>query len=133
VFPGANSAQRRYAGRFIPLMIVYALLTIASSWIAKHYAPPEGPLAWLLALLPTLPILGVIWTMGRLLVETTDEYLRLLIVRQMLVATGFLLSVTSVWGFLELFGHVPPLPIFYCFPIWCGGLLLGSLYNWTRL
>ena len=42
-----------------------------------------------LAILPALPLIGIIWAFGRLLIEETDEYLRSLTVRQFLVATGF--------------------------------------------
>jgi hypothetical protein len=86
-------------------------------------------LAVLLAVLPALPLIGVVWAFGRLIVEQTDEYQRSLTVRQVLVATGFMLAVTSVWGFLETFGQVPHLPMYWAFIIWCAGLGVGSLVN----
>ena len=68
-----------------------------------------GPVAYLAAVLPALPIIGIFAAIGRYLVEEQDEYLRMLMVRQTLWASAFALSVATVWGFLESFdmvGHV---------------------------
>ena len=35
----------------------------------------------------------------------------------------------SVWGILELYTDVPRLPVFFIFPLWCGGLVVGQLWN----
>lgn len=88
-----------------------------------------GALAYVLALLPGLSIAGVFWAIGRLLVEERDEYLRMLMVRQSLVATGFTLSVVTMWGFLENFDLVPHVDAFYIAVLWFGGLALGSCVN----
>ena len=60
-------------------------------------------------MLPALPIIGIFGAIGRYLVEEQDEYVRMLMVRQTLWASGFALSVATIWGFLESFdlvGHV---------------------------
>lgn len=85
----------------------------------------------MIAVLPGLAIVGVIWAMARLLMEPSDEYLRLIEVKKALIATGFALAVSSVWGLLEFYTDVPKLPIFFVFPIWCTGLALSSL--WTKV
>ena len=85
--------------------------------------------AYLLALLPGLAVVGVFWAIGRLLIEEQDEYLRMLFVRQTLVATGFALSVATVWGFLENFGLVQHIDAFYIAILWFFGLGVGSIYN----
>ena len=94
-----------------------------------HSYTVDGPLLWLLALVPTIPIMGMIWTIARLLVEETDEFQRLRMVRASLVATGLLLVVGTLWGFLEMFGLVPHVWMWAVFPIWSVGLGLGQLYN----
>jgi hypothetical protein len=53
----------------------------------------------------------------------------MLLVRQTLVATGFALSVATVWGFLENFELVAHVDAFYIAILWFLGLGLGSLYN----
>jgi len=124
----ASPAQRTYVRRFIPLMIGYALLLMAAVWLGKQYQP-TGWVALVLAILPAVPLVGVIWAMGRLIVEETDEYVRSQTIRQFLVATGFMLAVTSVWGFLESAHQVPHLPMYWSFILWCGGLGVGSMVN----
>jgi hypothetical protein len=125
-----NPAYRAYVRRFVPIMLAYVAAIILAS-----FAIPDGAQAtgWsiAIALLPGLAIVGVIWAMGRLLIELSDEYLRMIEVKKALIATGFALAVTSVWGLLELYTDVPRVPIFFVFPVWCAGLGLGSL--WARV
>lgn len=128
---GPSKAMRTYLRRFIPLMVAYVVLLIGAVWLNKAIAP-AGPLAVVLAILPALPLAGVIWALGRLLTEETDEYLRSLTVRQFLFATGFLLVIACIWGFLEAFGQVPHVPMYWTFIIWCAGLGVGSLINELR-
>jgi hypothetical protein len=126
-----SPANRAYLRRFIPMMLLYVLFLLAAVWLDKNVAP-KGPLAVALAILPALPLIGVVWALGRLLVEEQDEYLRSLTVRQFMVATGFMLTVTSIWGFLDQFGQVPHMPMYWAFIIWCFGLGVGTLVNELR-
>lgn len=127
----ASPAVRAYLWRFFPLMIAYVVLLFAANWLATQYTL-SGVAAVVVAVLPAVPLIGVIITMGRLVVEEKDEYQRLLHVRQMLVATGFMLTVSCIWGFLESFGQVPHLPAYWAFIVWCAGLAIGSIYNEVR-
>lgn len=121
-------AQRRYTFRVVVLMIGYAVLLFAANWLFKTgYA--NGPAAWLIAILPALPIIGVVAAIGRLIIELRDEYVRMLFVRQTLIATGFMLAVATAWGFLEDFGLVPNLPAYYAAVLWFGGLGVGGCVN----
>ena len=69
------------------------------------------------------------WAIGRLLVEEQDEYIRMLLVRQTLVATGFTLSLVTIWGFLENFRLVPHVDAFYVAVLWFVGLGVNSVAN----
>jgi len=121
-------AQRNYFRRFIPLMVAYVVILLGAVWLKRDFQP--GPaITIFLALLSALPLLGVVWTFARVLVEEKDEYQRSLLVRQIIVATGFMLSATSVWGFLEDFGQAPHLPLYWAFILWCGGLGVGAFVN----
>lgn len=126
--PTTNAAYRRYLRRFIPATAIYIL-----AWAIATWAIPDDAEATVstvaIALLPGLGIMAMIWAMARLLIELDDEYLRMLEVRKSLIATGVALSVASVWGLLELYTEVPKLPVFLIFPIWCGGLAVGQLWN----
>lgn len=121
-------ALRRYVRVHLALTVLYiALVLLASLFIPDDAAPT--PIVILFALLPGLVVLGWIWNMGRLLVEMEDEYLRMLEVRKMLWASAITLSICGGWGLVELFAAIPRLPVFYVFPIWCGGLAVGQLIN----
>ena len=126
-----NPAQRAYTRRAVPLMIAYVAALALALWLHERLAP-TGLLAVTLAILPALPLIGVVWALGRLLVEEQDEYLRSLHVRQFMIATGFMLVVTCVWGFLESFDLVPHLPMYWAFVIWCAGLGIGTMVNELR-
>ena len=126
-----NVAQRTYQRRAVPLMLAYVAALALAITLHERLAP-TGPIAVALAILPALPLIGVVWALGRLLVEEQDEYLRSLHVRQFMIATGFMLAVTCVWGFLETFELVPHVPMYWAFIIWCAGLGIGTLANELR-
>lgn len=123
-----NAAARAYLRRFVPLMLGYAALVFVAPYLIWAWEA-QGPLLWLIAVLPALPILGVFWIIGRYMIELRDEYLRVLEVRKALVATAFTLSVASIWGFLEIYADITHLPTFFIPVIWFGGLGVGSLVN----
>ena len=127
-----HPAYRRYLDRMAGLAAAYVGAVAGVSATIPDGAAPS-PLNVALAIVPGLAVLGFIWAMGRLLVELDDEYLRMLEVRKFIVATGVALAVASVWGLLEMMVTVPHLPVFFVFPIWCGGLAVGQLYNRVTL
>ncbi len=123
-----NAAQRRYLLRLAVAMASYIVtLTIAVRFVGGGIV--VGPMAYALALLPGLSIAGVFWAVGRLVQEEQDEYQRMLLVRQILVATGFTLSLVTVWGFLENFGLVHHVDAFYVAVLWFVGLGVGKAAN----
>ena len=87
---GKNPAYKRYVRRMAVLAIVYIGAVVLSSSLIPDDAPPD-PLNIAIALVPGFAVLGVIWAMGRLLIELDDEYLRMLEVRKFIVATGLAL------------------------------------------
>jgi hypothetical protein len=121
-----NPANRRYLKRFFPLIILYIAAVCGVSVWFNHGGPP----AWLrvpVAILPALPIIGVVAAMGAYIVEQQDEYLRMLIIRQVLVAIGITLTITTAWGFLETFGLVAHIPAYATFILFCLGMIPSSI------
>lgn len=124
-----NLAARRYTLRLFVLMTAYVLLLIFAKWMFKR-GLAEGILGYVLAILPALPIIGVFWAVMRLLVEQADEYLRMLLVRQCLFATGFALVVTTIREWLQNFDMIPAGDAgFGAAFFWFAGLGLGALFN----
>lgn len=123
-----DPAFRAYLRRFFPTMALYVILVWASPF-AIEATRATGPLLWGIAILPALPLMAVFWIIGRLLIELRDEYVRMLQIRQALVATGFAMSAASAWGFLEVYADAPHLPLFTVPILWFAGLLIGSIVN----
>lgn len=126
-----NPAYQRYLKRFLPASLLYVAAIILASYLIPDHATAT-PFTVGIALLPGIAIGTMVWAMGRLLIELDDEYLRMLEVQKALIATGILLALTAIWGLLELYTDVPKIPLFFAFPLWCGGLAVGSLWHKVR-
>jgi hypothetical protein len=120
--------MRRYLLRLLVAMTGYTI-TLGMAVALVRDGNLSGPLAWLLALLPGLCVVGVFWAYARLLIEEKDEYLRMLLVRQSLIATAFTLSIATMWGFLATFGQAPAMGTFYIAALWFVGLGIGQAWN----
>jgi hypothetical protein len=124
-----SPAVRRYVSRLSVMMVLYVALLLAAGWTFRQ-APDLGWLAWPLAILPALPVIGVFWAVMRLLIEEPDEYLRMLFVRQVLIATAFCLTVMTIWEFLQNYDLLPPgNGGFGTAFFWFAGLGVGAIYN----
>ncbi|MEG3083320.1 hypothetical protein U1707_06675 [Sphingomonas sp. PB2P12] len=123
-----NPAIRRYYYRVVPLTLIYVVLLVAVIALFMR-GTLHGPIAYGAALLPAIPLIGTFFALGRYIVEETDEYLRMLMIRQSLIATGFMLSVMTAWGFVEGFGLVPHIAAYYAAVLWFAGLWIGWAYN----
>ena len=124
-----SPAIRRYLIRLAILMSFYLITLMIAVRLFRAEAVSGLP-AYALAILPALPIIGVFWAVMRLLVEEPDEYIRLLHVRQTLIATGFCLTVMTIWEFLQNFDLVAPgNGGFGAAFFWFMGLGVGGIYN----
>ena len=118
----------RYNWRVVWLTLVYAAILISAVYGFKHNLVPL-PLKYPVAILPALPIIGIFVAIGRYLMEEQDEYVRMLMVRQVLWASGFALSLATVWGFLDSFGLVGHADGYYIVIAWFFGLGVGGMVN----
>mgnify|MGYP003382022260 CR=1 FL=1 len=124
-----SPATRRYMIRMAVLMTVYLIALFAAVRIFRH-TDIAGVPAYALAVAPALPIIGVFWAVMRFLIEEPDEFIRMLLVRQCLVATGFCLTVMTIWEFLQNFDLLPPgNGGFGAAFFWFIGLGIGAIYN----
>jgi hypothetical protein len=121
-------AWKRYNWRVIWLSLAYAAFLLPAVYGFKHGLVSDG-VAYVVAILPALPIIGIFVAIGRYLVEEQDEYVRMLMVRQTLWASGFALSVATIWGFLENFDLVGHVDGYYIVVVWFFGLGVGGIVN----
>lgn len=123
-----SPAHRRYVWRVAAAMVGYLVTLFAAEYLIDDRGL-AGPAAWLLALLPGLCVAAVFWALGRLLVEEQDEYRRMLLVRQMLFASGITLIAATIYGFLEMYRLVPHAEAFYLTWLFFIGLGIGAAVN----
>ena len=107
---------RRYMRRFLPAMGVYAVVLFASMRLYRNYELAT-PLLWLIAIAPALPLIAAITAIGLYLKEEDDEFQRTLAINAHVLATGLMLAIMTVWGFLEQFQLVGHIPAWSAFPI----------------
>ncbi|MGB0063171.1 MAG: hypothetical protein WBP85_01900 [Terracidiphilus sp.] len=111
-----NQALRRFKFRCYAsgaLVVLFAVVAAAGFRLLHLH----GVLAYLVAILPALPIQWALVAVGQYLSEEKDEFQRRLHVEYLLWGIGGTLSVTTVWGYLEDFVKVPRLDLIYIYPI----------------
>lgn len=123
-----TAAMKTYNLRVIWLSLAYGLFIIGAVYGFKHHLL-SGPVAYVVAIIPALPIIGIFGAMGRYLVEEQDEYVRMLMVRQTLWASGFTLALATIWGFLESFGLAGHVDAYWVAIAWFFGLGIGGIAN----
>ena len=120
-------AWKRYNWRVIWLSLLYVAFLLRGLRVQTPAGAPAA--AYFVAILPALPIIGIFGALGRYLVEEQDEYVRMLMVRQVLWASGLTLSIATAWGFLDNFGLVGHADGYWLIAIWFAGLGLGGIVN----
>lgn len=114
-------AMRSYTRRFLFGACGYVLgLGIAISIHARGELSDGATVA--IAMLPVVPILWMLWAVGRYLVEETDEFLRHRATMASLCGLGLVLVTGTFWGFLETFDVTPHVDAWWTFPVWAIGM-----------
>lgn len=116
-----SPAVERFLNRLFVCMTAYLALLVAAQ-LGKEVFGLSGTVLAVLRVLPAIPMIGCIFAMGRYLAEEQDEYQRLQAARASLFATGLLLTVAMIWGFLEQAGLVRHVPASSAFIVWAMGL-----------
>lgn len=94
-----KSPGARYTIGMTIWMALYAAALFGSITLIQSQSP-TGALLYALAVLPALPIGGTILTFLAY-IERVDEYLRALLVKRFIIATGLTLFLCTAWGFIE--------------------------------
>ena len=118
--------------RFLLRLGISATVLGLSVVVVRHFIGQglvSGPLLWVLALIPGLAMFGIFYAYGMLIVEQKDEFIRMLVIRQLVIATGVALAFATVWGFLEEFELVAHIYPYYVAVAWIIGFALGGALN----
>ena len=111
-----SPAQRRFARSCWMSAGLVVVLAVGAA-LAFRLWHLKGLAAYLVAVLPALPILWVLFETGRFLAVEKDEFQRNLLVQCLLGGIGGTLATTTAWGYLEAFAHVPHLQTIWIYPI----------------
>jgi hypothetical protein len=111
-------ARKRFQKRTILTMAVYLALVVCATLLVRH-GLVHGWAVYVWSVLPALPVIAVIGLMGQYLQEETDEYLRLMTMRSLLVATAALLGMLVVSDFLRSYTESGDIPPFVSFMVFC--------------
>lgn len=120
----------RYTRRFMFGTFGYMLGLGLAITLHERVELPDGG-AFLIALLPVVPIFAMIWAIARYLVEEEDEYLRHRATMASLAGLGLVLALGSFWGFLETFEVAPHIDAWWVFPVWAIGM--GAAQGWMAV
>ncbi len=126
-FNFSSKPNRRFLARLAGSIAILGIAVVAARSLIGQGL--EGPLAWALALSPGVAMIGIFYAIGMLIVEQKDEFLRMLIIRQHVIATGIALSFATVWGFLEELGLVAHIYPYYVAVAWIIGFAFGGVVN----
>jgi len=109
---GASTpAGKRYQRRVMQTMLIYLVVLFSAIYVVRH-THPHGWLLYAISVLPALPILAMLASMGVYLQEEKDEYVRLMTMRSLVAGTAVLLMVLVVSDFLRAISGAAPLAPF---------------------
>lgn len=112
-------AERRYVMRMWVAAGLCVLFSLISATVFRRLHP-AGAIAYLIAILPALPIIGALVGTGMYLGEEKDEFQRNLLVQALLGGTGCVLAAGTAWGYLEDFAHAPHMDLVWVYPAFWG-------------
>lgn len=118
-----TDADRKYVVRTMAFTIPYVAVNVAA--IFGVFDQIVGrPAAWVLAAAVTAPIIGWIWAILSLIMNS-DEFMRALLAKRFVVSGGLAMAIASFWGFGESYANAPHLPNWLIFPLFwaCMGVM----------
>ncbi len=124
-------AAKHYRRRMLISSSVYtATLLLAVGLNVRHLL--TGPLAYAVAILPAIGVAGMFASMGLYLREETDEFQRAMQIESSLWATGIVMMVCAIWGFLEMFHLAPHVEAWVVVPVWAMALGIANVFTRRR-
>ena len=121
------SVNAQYTIGIMVCMLLYVAALFGSIASIQHQHP-TGPLLYILAVLPALPIGGTIVVFHRYIAEV-DEYIRAVVVRRFVTATGATLFLTTAIGFLENGTGKTIMPLYLVYPMFWMMFAVASLIH----
>jgi len=105
-------AKKRHQYQVLAAMSLYTVALLACMHFLRQ--DPPAPLRVVLALLPTLPVVWVMWSVIRFLGQT-DELQRRVHLEALAIAAGATAFLSLTYGFLEDFAGFPHVAAWWTF------------------
>lgn len=121
-----SPVARKYRKTSFMVLAGYFILFPAADYVADRIHP-TGVVLWMLAVLPVVPILGVISLLGQYLRNEKDEYKRDLAVRCLLWGTAGMVIVNLFSTYMRIFGWKGQLFPFSEFFVFVGFMLVAKI------
>ena len=115
--PDPDHVRRQYQLRAALFMSGYIAFNVAAIFGAFDNARPPGALA--LALVVAAPLAGHIWAFLAYM-RDSDEFMRGLMAKRFIVASGIAMALACAWGFMETYAHAWHAPGWLIYPLFWG-------------
>ncbi len=111
-----DTNEKRYLREFLPAMVAYAVMVIASVWLLKHQVYPQLKIVF--ALLPVIPALFAMWAAIRYF-RGLDELQRRIQFEGLAFSFLATCGLALTWGFLQNAG-LPHADVIWVAPVLVG-------------
>ena len=119
--------HKKYIIRTTAFMGGYTAVNVAAIFGAFDDIGRTAGLA--LGLVVAAPVAGQIWATLALMAES-DEFMRALLAKRFIVASGLAMAIATAWGFMESYGDAPHIPAWIIYPLFWG--LFGLVTPFIR-
>jgi len=109
-----TNAHKKYLLRTMAFMGGYVAINVAAITGAFDDIGRTAGLA--LGLVVAAPVAGQIWATLALMGES-DEFMRALLAKRFIVASGLAMAIACAWGFMESYGDAPHVPAWMIYPL----------------
>jgi putative oxidoreductase len=125
-----TSAHKKYLFRTAAFMTGYTAINVGAIFGAFDDIGRVGGLA--LGLVVAAPVAGQIWATLALM-NDSDEFMRALMAKRFIVASGLAMALATAWGFMESYGDAPHVPAWMIYPLfWALFGVVTPLIRTTR-
>ncbi|WP_009966154.1 hypothetical protein [Verrucomicrobium spinosum] len=118
--------HRQYVIRTALFMSGYVLVNLAA--IAGAFDDARGKGAWALGLVVSAPIIGQLWSLLAYM-RDADEYVRSVMARTFIIASGLAMALFCTWGFLETYAGARHAPAWLIVPTFYAAFGLVTLFT----
>lgn len=108
-------ADKTYTRRAIVWSLVYIALVLALS-SARRFHWLDEPWNWVTAWTPAIPIAGIMWAL-LVFLRDSDEFVRALTAKRIVIAVAISQVLCTIWGFLEVYAGASHQEMYLVFPI----------------